>query len=375
MYELIVISNRLPVTLKACNGKYEYIKSSGGLVSALDSVKESSNFIWVGWPGNSSFIKGIEVPLEDQKQIRIDLIRKYSCVPVFLEKKVADNFYNIFSNGILWPLFHYFPEEIEFDESSWASYKEANMEFLKELLNIYKENSSIWVQDYQLMLLPKYIREKLPNAKVGFFLHIPFLSSEIYRALPSRKEILEGVLGSDLIGFHTYDYARHFVNSCNRVLKCEAFSNRISFCGRTTLISVIPIGIDPKEFRQKLTEKETEDKLNLLKAKFKGKIVILGVDRLDYIKGIPNKLLAFKKFLENNPKYRGKVILFQVAIPSRTNVSEYQKLRSYINEIVGEINGTFGISLDYLRSNGLSSHTFDKSKCQYKLISCFVSFL
>ena len=286
------------------------------------------------------------MPLEDQKQIRIDLIQKYSCVPVFLDKKVADNFYNEFSNGILWPLFHYFPEEIEFDEKTWANYKEANMEFFREVLNIYKEDTSIWVHDYQLMLLPKYIREKLPNAKVGFFLHIPFLSSEIYRVLPPRKEILEGVLGSDLIGFHTYDYARHFVNSCNRVLKCETFSNRILFCGRTTRISVIPIGIDPKEFRQKLTDKETQDKLNLLKSKFKGKIVILGVDRLDYIKGIPNKLLAFKKFLENKPQYRGKVVLFQVAIPSRTNVLEYQKLRSYVNEIAGEINGTFGIILN-----------------------------
>jgi trehalose-6-phosphate synthase len=273
----------------------------------------------------------------------MDLIQNYSSVPVFLEKKMADAFYNVFSNGILWPLFHYFPEEIEFDEESWLNYKEANRAFLRELLNIYKENSSIWI-DYQLMLLPRFAREKLPNSKIGFFLHIPFLSSEIYRVLPPRKEILEGVLGSDLIGFHTYDYARHFINSCNRVLMCETFSNRISFLGRITRISVIPIGIDPKEFQQKFNDKETEDNLCLLKTKFKEKIVLLGVDRLDYIKGIPNKLLAFKKFLENNPHYRGKVVLFQVAIPSRTNVIEYQKLRSHVNEIAGEINGTFGIT-------------------------------
>jgi trehalose 6-phosphate synthase/phosphatase len=271
------------------------------------------------------------------------LFQKYSCIPVFLEKKIANDFYNVFSNGILWPLFHYFPEEIEYKEESWVNYKEANKIFLNELLNVYKETSSIWVHDYQLMLLPKYIREKLPNSKIGFFLHIPFLSSEIYRVLPSRKEILEGVLGSDLIGFHTYDYARHFINSCNRVLKCETFSNSIHFLGRTTKISVIPIGIDPKEFQNKLNEKETQDKLNLLENKFKEKIVLLGVDRLDYIKGIPNKLLAFKKFLENNPEYRGRIVLLQVAIPSRTNVSEYQKLKSYVNEVAGEINGAFGI--------------------------------
>lgn len=270
----------------------------------------------------------------------------FSCVPVFLSREVANGFYNTFSNEVLWPLFHYFPEEINFDRKCWDMYVAANEAFAKEVLIHYEtSDQAIWIHDYQLMLLPMLIRKQLVQAKIGFFLHIPFLSSEIYRVLPVRKDIIEGLLGSDLIGFHTFDYARHFQNSCSRVLDCIVQSDTVFHDRGQTKITVIPIGIDPNEFIDKINIPSTKEISFNLEQKFKNRVVLLGIDRLDYIKGIPNKLHAFQRLLEKNPKFAGIVSFLQIAIPSRTNVSEYQKLRSYVNEVAGEINGTFGNNL------------------------------
>ena len=286
---------------------------------------------------------GIEVPEEYQAQVRKELLERFSCAPVFLSKDVAEGFYNGFSNEVLWPLFHYFPEEINFNENSWLMYVSANESFASEVLSHCKQaDQAIWIHDYQLMLLPKFIRKELNMAKIGFFLHIPFLTSEIYRVLPVRKEIMEGILGSNLIGFHTFDYARHFLSSCGRVLECTVQSDMVFHKIGKSRVTTIPIGIDPNEFLDQIESLATSAVLNSLDKKFENKIVILGVDRLDYIKGIPNKLHAFRRLLEKNPKLIGNVVLFQIAIPSRVNVPEYQRLRSFVNELAGEINGIFG---------------------------------
>lgn len=286
---------------------------------------------------------GIEIPDDSKALVRRRLLEEYSCVPVFLSKEVANGFYNTFSNEVLWPLFHYFPEEINFDRDSWNTYVTANNSFAEEILaNCTTDDQTIWVHDYQLMLLPKLLRKNLDRAKIGFFLHIPFLSSEIYRVLPVRKDIIEGLLGSNLIGFHTFDYARHFQTSCSRVLECSIQSDVVFHENGQTKIIVIPIGIDSTEFVDKIDAPLTKDILKNVDMKFKERTVILGVDRLDYIKGIPNKLLAFRRLLEKFPHLVGSVNLLQIAIPSRTNVSEYQKLRSFVNELAGEINGIFG---------------------------------
>lgn len=334
MSKLVIVSNRLPITLSRKGDTIDFLPSSGGLVTALKSAK-ISNYVWIGWPG-------IEIGIKDKSHVEDILLKDYSCIPVYLEQKKADLFYNGFSNGIIWPLFHYFPEEINFNEAQWNAYHEVNSMFA-ETIRLHCQNEKlIWVHDYQLMLLPKMLRGHFPDALIGFFLHIPFLSSEIYKVLPVREEILEGLLGSNLIGFHTYDYSRHFINSCQRILNCFIQSDEIIYNGRKSKITVIPIGIDPLEFKEKLAETKTQETLSILSDKYEGKFVILGIDRLDYIKGIPNKLLALKRLFEKFPNYIGKVILLQIAIPSRTNVSEYQILRSYVNEIAGEINGIYG---------------------------------
>ncbi|RMX75522.1 hypothetical protein D0868_16832, partial [Hortaea werneckii] len=297
---------------------------------------------WYGWPG-------VQLPENEVPHVKERLFNEFSAVPIFMDDDLADRHYNGFSNSILWPLFHYHPGEITFDESAWEGYEEANRLFAKEIAPAVKDNDLVWVHDYHLMLLPKMLREELnnqrnppQNVKFGFFLHTPFPSSEIYRILPVRNEILEGVLHCDLIGFHTYDYARHFLSSCARILGLPTTPNGIEFLGKLVAVGAFPIGIDPEKFVQGLKKDSVQRRIQTLQSKFEGQKIIVGVDRLDYIKGVPQKLHALEVFLSEHPEWIGKVVLVQVAVPSRQDVEEYQNLRAVVNELVGRINGKFG---------------------------------
>jgi trehalose 6-phosphate synthase len=287
----------------------------------------------------------LEVPEDEKERVRRDLHEKFSCIPVFLSDDLADLHYNGFSNSILWPLFHYHPGEMNFDEDAWKAYTEANRAFAKEIAPIVKQNDIVWVHDYHLMLLPAMLREEISpdlKIKVGFFLHTPFPSSEIYRVLPVRREVLLGVLRCDLIGFHTYDYARHFLSSVSRILRVNTTPNGVEFDGRKVVVGAFPIGIDTDKFIEGLKANEAKNRIAALQKKFEGVKIVVGVDRLDYIKGVPQKLHAFEVFLSEHPEWIGKVVLVQVAVPSRQDVEEYQNLRAMVNELVGRINGRFG---------------------------------
>jgi trehalose 6-phosphate synthase len=246
----------------------------------------------------------------------------------------------------MWPLFHYHPGEITFDESAWDAYTEANRLFAKAVAKDVQDNDMVWVHDYHLMLMPAMLREELgntkQNVKIGFFLHTPVPSSEIYRILPVRNEILLGVLHCDLIGFHTYDYARHFLSSCSRILGLATTPNGVEFQGKVVTVGAFPIGIDPEKFDEGLQKPKVQERIAALEKKFQGVKLIVGVDRLDYIKGVPQKLHALEVFLTEHPEWIGKVVLVQVAVPSRQDVEEYQNLRAVVNELVGRINGKFG---------------------------------
>ncbi|KAG0210688.1 Trehalose-6-P synthase/phosphatase complex synthase subunit [Mortierella sp. GBA43] len=335
---LLVVSNRLPVTItKDAAGNYQYKMSSGGLVSALSGLKRMMKFTWIGWPG-------IDIPEGERALVQQELLEKHSCLPVFIDDEIADMHYNGFSNSILWPLFHYHPGEISFNEDDWGAYQQANSLFAKAITEIVRDGDLVWVQDYHLMLLPKLLRDEVSNSrqsgeptkdiKIGFFLHTPIL--------PVRKEILLGVLNSDLIGFHTYDYARHFLSSCTRILGLSTMPNGVDFQGRYAHVGTFPIGIDPEKFAEGLKEPKVIDRIRSLREKFKGVKVIVGVDRLDYIKGVPQKMHALEVFLSEHPEWIGKVVLVQVAVPSRQDVEEYQSLRAVVNELVGRINGQYG---------------------------------
>lgn len=246
----------------------------------------------------------------------------------------------------MWPLFHYHPGEITFDESAWNAYTEANRLFARTVAEEVQDGDLVWIHDYHLMLLPQMLREEIgtskSNVKIGFFLHTPFPSSEIYRILPVRNEILLGVLHCDLIGFHTYDYARHFLSSCSRILGLTTTPNGVEFEGKVVTVGAFPIGIDPEKFTEGLKKEKVQKRIQVLEEKFKGIKLIVGVDRLDYIKGVPQKLHALEVFLTDHPEWIGKVVLVQVAVPSRQDVEEYQNLRAVVNELVGRINGKFG---------------------------------
>ncbi|ORX95026.1 hypothetical protein K493DRAFT_220088 [Basidiobolus meristosporus CBS 931.73] len=367
---LLVVSNRLPVTISKNEDGYQFKMSSGGLVSALSGLKKMMTFTWIGWPG-------IDIPEDEREEVRKKLLEEHSCLPVFLDDETADKHYNGFSNSILWPLFHYHPGEISFDEDDWEAYQKANACFADAINEIVDDNDLVWVQDYHLMLLPQLLREKIQhknNVKIGWFLHTPFPSSEIYRILPVRKEILLGVLSADLLGFHTYDYARHFLSSCTRILGLSTVPNGVEYEGKLVHVGTFPIGIDPEKFTEGLKTQKIQDRIALLKHKFEGVKILVGVDRLDYIKGVPQKMHAFEVFLNNHPEFIGKVVLVQVAVPSRGDVEEYQMLQSTVNELVGRINGRFG-TVEYTPIHFLhKSVTFDELVSLYSIAdACLVS--
>jgi trehalose 6-phosphate synthase/phosphatase len=339
---LIVVANRLPVSAyKDRDGRWRLQVSAGGLVSALMGV---GNFQtrWVGWPG--VYIE--DGPERDELTAALD---REGYTPVYLDERTCDLHYNGFCNSVLWQLFHYVPLNIDSKLSEtrtlqyqWAVHQHANRMFADVVMQHYQPGDIVWVQDYHLMLLPAILKEYRPRMKVGFFLHTPFPSSEIYRTLPVREELLRAVLRADLIGFHTYDYARHFVSACTRILGLEGTPAGVEDNGSLTRVAAFPIGIDPDRFTTALEAPEVRANIAQLLNRYAGRKVMLGVDRLDMIKGIPQKLLAFEKFLEEHPEWRDKVLLVQIAVPSRTDVPEYQRLRSMVHEVVGRINGQYG---------------------------------
>ncbi|KAM3411818.1 hypothetical protein ACQJBY_003469 [Aegilops geniculata] len=304
---LLVVANRLPVSAnRRGEDQWSLEISAGGLVSALLGVKDV-DAKWIGWAG-------VNVPDEVGQQALTNALAEK-------EDRLATtrNF-----------------------ESQFDAYKRANQMFADVVYQHYQEGDVIWCHDYHLMFLPRCLKEHDINMKVGWFLHTPFPSSEIYRTLPSRSELLRSVLCADLVGFHTYDYARHFVSACTRILGLEGTPEGVEDQGKLTRVAAFPIGIDSDRFKRALDIDAAKRHVNELKQRFAGRKVMLGVDRLDMIKGIPQKILAFEKFLEENPEWIDKVVLLQIAVPTRTDVPEYQKLTSQVHEIVGRINGRFG---------------------------------
>ncbi|PPD91583.1 hypothetical protein GOBAR_DD11485 [Gossypium barbadense] len=319
---LLVVANRLPVSaVRRGEDSWSLEISAGGLVTALLGVKEFETR-WIGWAG-------VNVPDEiGQKALTKALAEKW-CIPVFLDEEIVHQYYNGYCNNILWPLFHYLglPQEDRLAttrsfQSQFAAYKKANQMFADVVNMHYEEGDVVWCHDYHLMYLPECLKNHNNNMKVGWFLHTPFPSSEIHRTLPSRSELLRSVLAADLVGFHTYDYARHFVSACTRILGIEGTPEGVEDQGRLTRVAAFPIGIDSLRFQNALLVPQVQEHIKELKERFSGRKVMLGVDRLDMIKGIPQKILAFEKFLEENPNWRDKVVLLQIAVPTRTDVPE-----------------------------------------------------
>lgn len=336
---LLIVSNRLPVALKRKNSKFLMEKSPGGLVSGLSdylaSLGEASEgpeeYIWLGWPG-------ISVAIKKQAEVRKKLREEFSAAPVFLSEKLMEKVYLGFCNKTIWPIFHYFPNYAEFNREFWEEYKKVNEIFRDELLKIIEPGDIIWVHDYHLMLLPSMLREKVTNP-IGFFLHIPFPAYELFRLLrdESRKGLLNGLLGADLVGFHTHDYSQYFLRCVRRILGLDNHMGRIDLPGRMVKVDTFPMGVDYKKFNTLATR--TDDPMLPEK---KGVKIVLSVDRQDYSKGILHRLKGFELFLKKYPKWHGKVCMSMIVVPSRIGVDSYQEIKSSLDEWVGYINGEYG---------------------------------
>ncbi|MBF70414.1 MAG: bifunctional alpha,alpha-trehalose-phosphate synthase (UDP-forming)/trehalose-phosphatase [Crocinitomicaceae bacterium] len=335
MSKIIIVSNRLPIKIKKNKNSYEFINSSGGLATGMDSIHSKKDTLWIGWPGiaEDELNKNI---LNDLNQF----LDTKNFKAVNLNKKEIKDFYYGLSNKSLWPLFHYFIEYSVFDKSNWDSYKKVNDKFAKCIIENYKEGDLIWIHDYQLMLCPKMVRDLLPNSIIGFFLHIPFPSFEIFRIFPWRVELLKGILGADLVGFHTYNYQRHFLSSVKRILMANVKINRVSVGTRQVVVNTFPMGIDFEKYNNSAKEYFNKNH-NYFEKNSRNVKNILTIDRLDYTKGIVQRIKAFEIFLDTYPEYLERVKLIMLSVPSRENVSDYKKLKKETDEIVGRINGKY----------------------------------
>ncbi|MCB1139968.1 MAG: trehalose-6-phosphate synthase, partial [Leptospiraceae bacterium] len=331
---ILVVANRLPVAIQVTERSFHFQPSPGGLASALSALNDSYELQWIGWPGE------VDLSMIQPESIDAELKKEYNASAIFLTRRQLNRYYFGFSNRVLWPVLHYLPTHIDYDEKDFRVYREVNRIFAERIiqeLQSGKTDDIVWIHDYQLMLVPAMVRERVPEARIGFFLHTPFPSSEMYRALPYRKELLKGLLGSNLIGFQTHSGLRHFRSSLLHILGLDSEINRIDLEDHSVQIGAYPISVDPAKIDAAMQEPDFEEDLRIVRQIKKGRKMILSVDRLDYTKGIPERLSAYKKFLERNPEKAAEVVLVQVAVPSRTKIPDYRHLKDQVEVIVMDI--------------------------------------
>ncbi|HPM32419.1 MAG TPA: bifunctional alpha,alpha-trehalose-phosphate synthase (UDP-forming)/trehalose-phosphatase [Chryseolinea sp.] len=339
---LIMASNRLPIQLTELDNTLVMRESDGGLVSALksyfDKMEDEAAFNERVWIGAADFPES----RWKKYQRKTSAKTSFSLEPLFIEKSIYSKYYNGFCNATLWPLFHYFPSYVEFSQTTYQSYEAVNQLFAEKLLEILKPGDTLWIHDYQLMLLPGMIREKMKDVSIGFFLHIPFPTYDVFRMLyrPWKEKIIQSLLSADLIGFHTTEYVQHFLKTVRMVAGVDHTYRTLQFEDRTIRVEQFPIGIDFEKFYT-ANDPDVQMHRDSIVTNFAGKKIIFSVDRLDYTKGITHRLSGFERFLELNPEWREKVVFILVVVPSRQIVSKYNERRKLIEEQVGSINGKY----------------------------------
>jgi trehalose 6-phosphate synthase len=343
-HRLLVVSNRLPIVLERKKDQWTLKPGSGGLVSALAPVLSNRGGVWIGWPGLALDEGGDwERVLEGDRQER-----GYELVPVLLSEDEVKGFYEGFSNGILWPLFHDLLDRCDFEPSYWYAYLKVNEKFAESVIEQSGEDDFIWVHDYQLIHVAYYIRER-EERQVGFFLHIPFPPLDIFLKLPWRAKILNALLAYDLLGFQTPRDSRNFLTCIQNLLPEAEIDEEgpiasVRVGSRTIRVGAFPIGIDYAHFEQGAGSEQVEERIRDMRGKIGPFELIVGVDRLDYTKGLIERLEAYRDLLRRFRGLREKVILFQVVVPSREGVPEYQALKAAVDQLVGEINGEFSMA-------------------------------
>jgi trehalose 6-phosphate synthase/phosphatase len=337
---LVIVSNRLPISVRKVDGKLEFFPSTGGLATGLATYTKLPGTKWIGWPGVASD------GLTDAERERITKrLRRERCYPVFLTQAQIDDFYSGYSNSVLWPLFH----DLQLSEQPknyWPAYKRVNQLFADAVLELTPAGSTIWVHDYQLLLVPEMLRRAERGDRVGHFLHIPFPELDQLRRLPEAKYLLKGVLGADLAGFHTRSYTANFVASCDALLGTGAAANYVEYDGRIVHVLEFPMGIDYARFTEALRQPSNRRALAALRLQYHGFKVILTVDRLDPSKGLVERLEAYRELLRQNPRLHGRVVMVMIVSPSRTDVREYRLLKERLDVLLAEIADEFASSAD-----------------------------
>jgi len=335
----IIISYRLPYKITTGKTHVTVTQASGGLATAINSLKkENFQAGKVYWMGCADF--SVNTWEKNRDKFKGDYIIR----PVFLDKETDRNFYNGFSNSVLWPLFHYFPSNIDYQEKYLDAYKRANETMCNEVLQILKPGDTVWIHDYHFLPLAGLIRSKQPNVKIGFFLHTPFPEYEIFRLLPHhcRNYLLKGMLGSDLVGFHTHDYNIHFLNTLLLQLGVQYKFSELKYDNRNIRSGVFPISIDFEKFNTAYHLPEVIKMRAQLKKRYADYKIIFSVDRLDYTKGVLHRLAGYEKLLEKHPHWRNKVVFILVMVPSRNEISKYGEGKQMIEERISNINGRYG---------------------------------
>jgi trehalose 6-phosphate synthase/phosphatase len=333
MSKTIIVSNRLPVKITEKDGEYVLNPSEGGLATGLGSIYRQGYNIWIGWPG-------VDVNENMQGHIKTKL-GELNLKPVYLTQDEIYNYYEGFSNEVLWPVFHYMSVYARYEQIYWDYYYQVNAKFRDAVLEVAEPGDTIWIHDYQLLLLPGMIRAAAPDVAIGYFQHIPFPSFELFRLIPWRVELLEGMLGADLLGFHTFDDSHHFLNAVTRLLPVVTNANVVTVNDRAVVAETFPMGIDNSKFEMLAHDPEVLRQVASLKDNFHGSHMVLSIDRLDYSKGIIQRLQAFELFLQLYPEYIEKVVLYMIVVPSRDSVPQYKELKDAIDMLAGGINARF----------------------------------
>ncbi len=343
MKQTVFVSNRLAVSVQRTPEGFSYVPSVGGLATGLSSVSTGDRPpLWVGWSG----LADDDLTQAERKEISSTLRDQHSAVTVPISRDELELYYSGYCNDTIWPLFHYFPTFTEHRNETWEAYRAINQRFFEVLEQVVEDDAIVWVHDYQLLLLPGLIKRRFPRAEVGFFLHIPFPSYEVFRLLPAREAVLEGLLGADLVGFHTYDYARHFLSSVRRLLGFDHAMGVIKTETRAVKVDVFPMGIDWDRFESAGDLPKVKEVKATLDQEYAGQKLILSVDRLDYSKGIPTRIRSFRRLLERHSGYIGNVTLLIIVSPSRESVPRYMDLKREVDELVSDINGRYS-TLDW----------------------------
>lgn len=339
---LIIVAYRLPFKIIKDENGTSLFQNSGGLVSAVLSLAQGSHdtsydfedkIQWIGYTDNTpEELEGVTLENEN-----------FKAHPVFISQELNDNYYEGFCNDLIWPLFHYFPTLAKFDPNFFEAYQEANLLFYEAMKNVIQPDDVIWIHDYQLMMLPDLIRQSFPKNKIGFFFHIPFPSYEIFRLLPNiwREAIIDGILGADVVGFHTNDYVEYFLKAVRMVIGQGNRMHYVLLNNRIVKVDAFPISIDYKKFNDAYDNQQVIKFRKDIRSELKEKI-IFSVDRLDYSKGLPNRLKGFELFLEKYDAWHGRVSFIMMVVPSRDQIEQYQQMKSDIDQTVGRINAKYG---------------------------------